>query len=61
MEGEYPLGDGKVMPVCAVNLGTVDVPVEGVDLRRTEMRYFDMLHDNAAGGARGEPWEGGLI
>ena len=63
MEGEYPLGGGKMMPVCAVNLGTVDVGVlpEGVDLRRTEMRYFDMLHDNVAGGAAEKPWEGGLI
>ena len=61
MEGEYPIGEGKVMPVCAVNLGTVDVPVEGVDLRRTEMGYFDMLHDNVAGGVAETPWEGGLI
>lgn len=61
MEGEYPIGDGKTMGVCAVNLGTVDVPVEGVDLRKTEMRYFDMLHDNVAGGVAETPWEGGLI
>jgi len=62
MEGEYPLPGGVSVPVCAVNLGTVDVPVaEGVDLRRTEMRYFDMLHDNVAGVLAEGPWEGGLI
>ena len=62
MEGEYPLGGGKMMPVCAVNLGTVDVPLPGgVDLRRTEMRYYDMLHYNVAGGAKEGPWEDGLI
>lgn len=62
MEGEYPLGGGKMMPVCAVNLGTVDVPLPGgVDLRRTQMRYYDMLHDNVAGGAKEGPWEDGLI
>lgn len=50
------------MVVCMVNLGTVEVPIEGgVDLRRTEMRYFDMAHDNFAGGLAEEPWEGGLI
>jgi hypothetical protein len=61
MEGEYPLGEGKVMPVCAVNLGTLDVPQEGLDLGRVQMRYFDMAHDNVKGGLRNEPWEGGLI
>ncbi|GAB7329301.1 hypothetical protein MBLNU13_g01101t1 [Cladosporium sp. NU13] len=63
MEGEYPLGGGKMMPVCAMNLGTVDVETlpEGVDLRRTEMKYYDMLHNNVAGGAKEGPWEGGLI
>ena len=49
------------MPVHAVNLGTVDAPIEGLDLRKTEMRYYDMLHDNVAGGAKEGPWEDGLI
>lgn len=61
MEGEYPLGDGKVMPICAVNIGTVDVPQEGLDLSKTEMKYFDMLHDNFAGGLADKPWRDGLL
>ena len=31
-----------------------------MDLRKTEMRHFDMLHDNVAGGSKGEPWEEGV-
>ena len=64
MQGEYPLGEGKVMPVLAVNLGTVQVEGlvgEGVELARTEMGYFDMLHGNVEGGLRERPWEGGLV
>lgn len=64
MQGEYPLGEGKVMPVLAVNLGTVQVEGlvgEGVELARTEMGYFDMLHGNVEGGWRERPWEGGLV
>ena len=64
MQGEYPLGDGKVMPVLAVNLGTVRVEAlpAGVDLRRTEIGYYDMLSGDVRKGLRVEgPWEGGLV
>lgn len=61
MEGEYPIGGGKMMPICAVNLGTVNVPQEGVDLGKTVMKYYDMLHDNVGGGAAEKPWPDGLI
>ena len=66
MQGEYPVGEGKMLPVLAVNLGTVDVEgllrEEGVYLRRTEMGYFDRLHGNVLGGLRVVgPWVGGLV
>jgi hypothetical protein len=61
MEGEYPMGEGKTLAICAVNLGTVDVPQDGVDLNKTELKYFDMLHDNVAGGMADKPWPGGLV
>ena len=61
MEGEYPIGGGKMLPVCAVNAGTINVPQEGLDLSKTEMKYFDMLHDNMAGGLAEKPWQDGLI
>jgi hypothetical protein len=50
MEGEYPIGGGKMLPVCAVNAGTISVPQEGLDLSKTEIKYFDMLHDKVEGG-----------
>jgi hypothetical protein len=65
MQGEYPLGESKVMPIMVVNLGTVEVEglrVEGVDLRRTEIGYYDMARGNVEGGLKGDgPWEGGLV
>lgn len=63
MQGEYPLGDGKVMPVLAVNLGTVKVEAlpAGVDLRRTEIGYYDMLSGDVRKGLGEVPWEGGLV
>jgi hypothetical protein len=64
MQGEYPLGGGKTMPLMVVNLGTADVEGlarEGVEIGRTEMGYYDMLHGNVESGLRDRPWEGGLI
>lgn len=61
MDGEYPVGEGKMWPFCALNLGTVDVPQEGVDLGKVEMKYYDMLHDNVSGGKADKPWPDGLI
>jgi len=54
------------MPVLAINLGSVRVEglleTQGVDVRLTELGYFDMLRGNVEGGLRGEgPWEGGLV
>lgn len=63
MQGEYPMGDGKAMPVMAVNLGSVKVGElpEGVEMARTEIGYFDMLRGNVEGGLRDRPWDGGLV
>lgn len=49
-------------PFFAVNLGTVDVPMDcGIDLSKTEIKYHDMLHDNAEGGLKDTPYEDGLV
>lgn len=60
MEGAYPFGE-QMFPFFAVNVCTLDSPQEGVELSRTEMKYFDMLHDNVKGGLKETPWEGGLV
>jgi hypothetical protein len=59
MEG-YLEFNGHKAEVFAINLGTVDQPQGDVDLSKTKMRYFDMLHDNIAGGAADKPWACGL-
>ena len=64
MQGEYPLGEGKMMPIMVVNLGTADVEAlkgEGVEIGKTEIGYYDMLSGNVNGGVRDRPWEGGLV
>lgn len=60
MQGEYTY-NGQVIPFFAVNVCTIDQPQEGVELSRTQLGYYDMLHENVEGGKREGPWEGGLV
>lgn len=59
-EGTYEVAGAK-HELFSVNLGTLEQPQEGLDLRRFKMEYWDMRHDNAGAGPRDEPWEGGLV
>ena len=61
MEGYWEGADGKRNDLFVVNLNTVDQPQEGIDLKETKIRYFDMLNNNYEGGLKDTPWPGGLV
>lgn len=60
MQGAYP-HEGKMIPIFAVNLATVDQPQEGFDLSQVRMQYFNMLQNDFASGLGDVPYPGGLL
>ena len=60
MEGYFEIA-GQQYPMFAINLAGVDQPQEGIDLSQAKIKYFDMLHENFAGGLKDEPWPNGLV
>ena len=44
-----------------LNASSIDQPQEGVELSKSNLQYFDALHDNFTAGTKDMPWEGGLI
>jgi len=54
---------GSKFDFFAINLASVDVDQlpEGMELSKTKVRYWDMLHDNFVTIPSDNPWPGGLL
>jgi hypothetical protein len=44
-KASIPSAEKRCLPSARSTLGIVDVTQEGVDLSKTELKYFDVLHD----------------